>query len=122
MAVSASFRTFALEQLGRGIRGIRGRSMFGGVGVYAGQRFFALIDDDTLFLKVDDTTRPAFESRGMGPFRPSGDGGETMQYYQVPEDVLEDPTELAVWALKAVEVANRAKVRQSSRKGGRSRS
>jgi len=119
MAVSASFRTFALEQLGRGIRGIRGRSMFGGVGVYAGERFFALIDDDTLYFKVDDTTRPDFESRGMGPFRPSGEGGETMQYYQVPEEVLEDPAELAAWAGKAVEVANRAKAGRSPRKGRR---
>jgi len=75
MAVSASFRTFALEQLGRDIRGVRGRSMFGGVGVYAGERFFALIDDDTLYFKVDDTTRPDFEARGMGPFRPGGAGG-----------------------------------------------
>ena len=116
MAVSASFRTFALEQLGRDIRGVRGRSMFGGVGVYAGERFFALIDDDTLYFKVDDTTRPDFEARGMGPFRPSGESGETMQYYQVPEEVLEDPAELAVWAGKAVEVANRAKARRSLRR------
>jgi TfoX/Sxy family transcriptional regulator of competence genes len=38
-----------------------------------------------------------------------------MQYYQVPEEVLEDPGELAVWAGKAVEVATRAKARRSRR-------
>ncbi len=27
----------------------------------------------------------------MRPFRPFGDDKGTMQYYQVPEDVLEDP-------------------------------
>lgn len=36
--------------------------MFGGVGLYAGELFFALIDDDILYLKADDTTRAAFEA------------------------------------------------------------
>ena len=41
--VSPSFRTFVLEQLGRCVPSIRGRNMFGGVGIYAGELFFALI-------------------------------------------------------------------------------
>ena len=32
-----------------------------------------------------------------------------MQYYQVPEDVLEDPEELGTWMDGAVEVARRKK-------------
>jgi DNA transformation protein and related proteins len=109
MAVSPSFRTFVLEQLGRGVQGIRGRSMFGGVGIYAGEVFFALIADDTLYFKVDDSNRPEFESRGMGPFQPYGEGGELMQYYRVPEDLLEDPEALTHWAEQAIVVARRAK-------------
>ena len=83
--------------------------MFGGVGVYAGDLFFALIDDDLVYFKVDDQNRPAFETRGMGPFMPGGAGGEVMQYYQVPEDVLEDPEELGLWLDAAVDVARRKK-------------
>jgi DNA transformation protein len=83
--------------------------MFGGVGIYAGDLFFALIDDDLVYFKVDDANRPAFEARGMGPFMPGGDGGEVMQYYQLPEDVLEDPEELGRWMEAAVEVARRKK-------------
>jgi DNA transformation protein and related proteins len=64
--------------------------MFGGVGIYGGELFFALIDDDTLYFKVDESTRPEFEARGMGPFQPYGEEGETMGYYRVPEDLLED--------------------------------
>ena len=79
MSVSPSFRTFVLEQLGRTTPSIRARSMFGGVGIYAGDLFLALIDDDALYLKVDDFTRSEFEAQGMGPFRPSGMGGEVMQ-------------------------------------------
>jgi DNA transformation protein and related proteins len=115
MSVTPSFRTFALEQLGRGIQGVRSRNMFGGVGIYAGELFFALIADDTLYFKVDDSNRPDFQALGRGPFRPFGIEGETMQYYQVPEEFLDDPDELRVWAEKAIAVARRAKARTSRR-------
>jgi DNA transformation protein and related proteins len=118
MGVSSSFRTFVLEQLGRTTPGIRSRSMFGGVGVYAADLFFALLADDTLYFKVDDQTRPAFEHRGMMPFRPYGEAGEVMQYYEVPADVLEDPDALRGWVDAAIEVARRAR---SSRPRRRSR-
>jgi DNA transformation protein and related proteins len=91
--------------------------MFGGVGIYAGDRFFALIADDTLYFKVDESNRADFEARGMGPFRPYGEHGETMQYYQVPVDLLEDTEALRSWAEKAIAVANRKNV-ERRRRGG----
>jgi len=109
MSVSPSFRAYVLEQLARATPGIRARSMFGGVGIYASDLFFALIDDDILYFKVDATTRSDFEQRGMEPFRPGGPAGEVMQYYQVPEEVLEDPDQLRRWAGAALDVAHRAK-------------
>jgi DNA transformation protein len=114
MSVSPSFRSFVLEQLARTTPGIRARSMFGGVGIYAADLFFALLDDDTLYFKVDDATRPQFEERGMTPFRPDGGNGEVMRYYEVPADVLEDPDALGAWVDASIAVARRAK-------GGRSR-
>jgi DNA transformation protein and related proteins len=89
--------------------------MFGGVGIYAGEIFFALIADDTLYFKVDDSTRGDFEARGSGPFRPYGEHGETMQYYRLSEELLEDPEELGMWAERAIDVARRAKGRASRR-------
>jgi DNA transformation protein and related proteins len=112
VSVSDGFRTFVLEQLARTMPGLRARNMFGGVGLYAGDLFFALMDDDVLYFKVDDNTRTRFEELGMGPFRPFGDGGEVMQYYEVPADVLEDAEALAPWATDAVEVAKRARSRK----------
>lgn len=113
MSVSESYRTFLLDQLGRAADRIRMKSMFGGAGVYAGEHFFAIVDDDVLYLKVDDTNRPDFEARGMGPFRPFGEGGEVMQYYQLPEELLEDPDELKPWLEKAIGVAKRKKRRKT---------
>jgi len=90
--------------------------MFGGVGIYTGELFFALIADDTVYFKVDDQTRPEFERRGLGPFRPYGEQGEAMQYYQVSEDLLEDAETLRPWAEQAVEVARRARRRPSRKR------
>lgn len=115
--MSQSFRTFALEQLRRIRLDIRARSMFGGVGIYAGDLFFALIADDTLYFKVDDSNRLLFEARGLGPFRPGGPTGEVMQYYEVPEDVLEDPEALRPWADAAIEVARRKRRFKPRRRG-----
>ena len=109
MAVSAEYRDWVVEQL-RTHGPITHRSMFGGVGLYMDGLFFALIDDDVLYFKVDDVNRPDFEAAGSGPFRPYGDE-RTMQYYEVPADVLEDRPALGAWAAKAVDVARRAKKR-----------
>ena len=109
MAVSPSFRTYVLDQLGRVATDIRSRGMFGGVGIYSGELFFALIDDDTLYLKVDDSNRSDFEAVGMGPFRPFGEGGETMQYYEVPAELLDGGEQLGEWVEKAIGVARRAR-------------
>jgi len=113
MAVSANYRAFILEQLARALPEIRARAMFGGVGVYSGAHFFALMDNDTLFFKVDDVTRPDFVDIGMPPFRPFGDGGDAMQYYEVSAELIEDHESLRVWAQRAVAVARRAKVRRT---------
>ena len=112
MTVSPTFRTFIVDQLARVVPRLRARSMFGGVGIYAGDLFFALIADDTLYFKVDDSNRADFEARDMGPFRPYGDGGEVMQYYAVPEDLLEDPEALRPWAERAIAVAARKKAKR----------
>jgi DNA transformation protein len=84
--------------------------MFGGVGIYSGELFFALIADDTLYFKVDDSNRGDFAARRMGPFRPYGEDGESMQYYHVPEDLIEDPEVLRPWAEKAIAVASRRRL------------
>lgn len=109
MAISDSYRIFVLEQLGR-VTPVTAKSMFGGVGIYGGGMFFALIAEDRLYFKVDDSTRPDFECLGMEPFRPYGED-HAMGYYEVPADVVEDPGQLASWMQKALNVATKAKRR-----------
>ena len=50
---------------------------------------FAIIADETLYLKADDTNRAAFEAEGMGPFTyQAKDRVNTMSYWEVPERLL----------------------------------
>jgi len=117
MAVSDGFLDFVLEQL-EPLGNVSARRMFGGVGLYSGDLFFAVLDNDTLFFKVDETNIGAFVDAGMGPFRPYPDKPEaSMNYYQVPVNVLEDRDELVTWAGRAVEVSRAA--RQSRRTSSR---
>ena len=113
MPVTDSFIAFIVEQL-EGAGAITTKRMFGGVGIYAGDLFFALLSREVLYLKVDDSNRADFEAAGAGPFRPYGPGGEVMQYYEVPAAVLEDADELARWAVKSIAVA---RARQTSKPG-----
>ncbi|HEX2095489.1 MAG TPA: TfoX/Sxy family protein [Longimicrobiaceae bacterium] len=109
MPVSPEYREYVLEQLGRVVP-VTARSMFGGVGIYSEGVFFALMDDDLLYFKVDDTNRPDYERAGKGPFRPFGEESAAMGYYEVPGELLESPDELRSWVEKALAVA-RAKRR-----------
>jgi DNA transformation protein len=94
-----SFRDFVLDQL-HSLGDIRCRAMFGGYGLYLGEDFFGIVYDGRLYFKTDEGTRKKYERNGMGPFAPS----ETQvlkNYFEVPEEVLEDAEELTVWAREA---------------------
>jgi DNA transformation protein len=106
MPVSEEYLEHVLEQL-QNVNQVDTKKMFGGVGIYLDGLFCALNADDVLYFKVDDMNRPDYEAAGMGPFRPKWEGSQAMQYYEVPEAVLEDPEKLELWANKAMDVARR---------------
>lgn len=117
MAVTSNFRDYVLEQL-HALGALRVRRMFGGMGLYCDELFFALIDDDVLYFKVDDSNRDDYVARGCEPFRPLADepGAISMSYFRVPEDVLEDEETVRIWARKAVTVAGTAAAAKAFRK------
>ncbi len=97
-AADAGFVAFVLDQLSD--PAARTRAMFGGHGLYLGERFVGIVHRGRLYLKVDDASRSAYEARGMGPFRP-GPGTTMRGYFEVPPEVLEDPAELRRWTSRA---------------------
>jgi DNA transformation protein and related proteins len=110
LRVTPDFREFVLEQLAS-VHELRSRRMFGGIGLYSGERFFGIVAADELFFKVDDGNRAAFEAAGSEPFRPLADPRRpvSMSYFRVPIEVLEDAGELAAWARAAIRASTSSK-------------
>jgi len=98
--ITDSFKEFVLDQL-RDPGRIACRSMFGGYGLYSRGCFFGIIHKGRLYFKTDSRTVAAYIDKGMKPFRPNAK--QTLKtYYEVPEDVIEDPERLSHWARKAI--------------------
>jgi DNA transformation protein len=115
MAVSDAFLTFALDQLSS-VRGLVSKRMFGGIGLYGEETFFAVIDNDTMFFKVDDATVVRYKALRMPPFNPMPDKGPMLGYYQVPVSVLEDVEALTEWAREAIAVGKRSGTKKRAKK------
>lgn len=103
MAVSDEFLKYVTDQFSA-LGPVRTRRMFGGVGIYHDEKFFALIDNDTLYLKTDVANEPRFKKAGMTPFQPWP--GHIMNYWTVPSDVFENKESLAEWSKGALAAAS----------------
>ena len=92
------------------------KRMFGGAGIWAGGLMFALMFDGAIFLKVDEASIPDFEREGSRPFvytraKSKGRVGRaSLSYWRLPDRLYDDPDELAVWANRALAIAQRKKV------------
>jgi DNA transformation protein and related proteins len=105
VAVTNDYLQWVLEQLS-GVGRLTTRRMFGAVGIYRGEVFFAIISSDVLYFKVGDANRADYERRGARQFHPYRDRPQlSMNYYEVPADILEDPEECALWAERAIAAA-----------------
>jgi DNA transformation protein len=72
------------------------RRMFSGQGIFCDGVMFALVADDTLYLKGDDDMKPAFLDAGSSPFTYEKVRGEIEL---PPDEVGEDVEKLLGWAI-----------------------
>lgn len=94
---------------------VRVRRMFGGYGLSIDGLTFALVADETLYLKVDEVNRGSFAALGLVPFRPMPDKPVTLSYYPPPEQALDDRDELLPWARSGFEAALRAAAKKAAK-------
>ena len=94
------------------------KQMFGGWGLYHDGLFFALIIEDTLYLKVDEDNLTQFESARLPSFVYVTKDGDriAMSYYQAPPEALESAAAMVDWARSGYGAALRAKTRKPIRK------
>jgi DNA transformation protein len=92
------------------------RRMFSGAGLYCDGVIFGLVVRGTIYLKADETSRADFAREGSCPFtysrgKASGRPSEhALPYWRLPDRLYDDPDELAVWAERALAIAQRQKV------------
>ena len=116
MAHSDEYLSF-VEELFAPAFPVRIRRMFGGAGIFWEEVMIGLIAYERIYLKADETTRPDFEAEGSKPFVFTPKSGErvAMSYLELPERLYDEPDELRAWALKARDVAMRAKATPKKR-------
>jgi len=86
MATRPEFAQFITEQLGGAAHGVTCRKMFGEYGLHCYGKFFALICDDTLFLKPTHAAEALLAARdALTPAPPYDSAGD---YYRIdcPDD------------------------------------
>ena len=90
---------------------VEARPRFGGWALYHQSLVFAIVAQDTLYLKVDDVNRERFLAAGGYPFQYPGRGGDpvTMSYWTPPDSAVDDAEELSAWAQSGFEAARRAR-------------
>lgn len=107
MVASEGFAAFLRDHLAP-LEPLHLRRMFGATGLFAQGVMFGIVDDDTLYLRVDDANRAAFAEAGPPLAYAKGDRQVLLSYRPVPDRLLDEPEELLAWARLALAAAHRA--------------
>jgi len=108
MVASDSFAEFLSEQLAP-LGRITMRRMFGKTGVFCNGLMLGMVTDNTLYLRVDDDNRAAFQEAASSPPLNYRKKGETidLSFWRAPERLFDEPDELVTWARIALAAAHR---------------
>ncbi len=112
--MSDDFVDYVIELLGP-FGTVVSRRMFGGHGVYLDGLMFALVSEDTLYLKADEMNRIEFEQAGCEIFSYARKGKRaTLGFFRAPEDAMESPELMLPWARTAYAAALRTNAKKQA--------
>ncbi|MEO0981364.1 MAG: TfoX/Sxy family protein [Pseudomonadota bacterium] len=112
------FHEFVIE-LFEPLGPVRVKRMFGGAGVFAGDVMFALLAEDVIYIKTDESLRADLEAEGSEPFlyeRPSDGKSFDMGYVSLPSGAMDEAEEASAWGRRALDVALKAAKTKKPRK------
>jgi DNA transformation protein len=98
---------------------VRLRRFFGGEGICAGEIMIGMVFDDTIYFKTDAETRKAFLAEKSRPFSfLKRSTGETIvtTWFALPDQLYDEPEELARWARAALAVASASPAAKKKRR------
>ncbi len=85
---------------------VRARRMFGGMGVYTGEKMFAFLLEDDIGLKLcPEDLEEAMKLPGAGPMRPDKDTEPMREYVKMPKQVLDDLESFLFWVERSATYA-----------------
>ena len=120
MAVSSEYKAFVAE-IFEPLGAVDIKHMFGGAGVYYRDVMFGLIFNETIYLKADAINQEMFEEADAERFRFKPQTGKNagkeiaMSFWELPEELFDDPDALVNWLHASVDAAYRAKTRKSKK-------
>jgi DNA transformation protein len=103
VAVSPEFADHLRDLFGA-LGPVETRRMFGGAGVYLDDAMFALVVDDTLYMKADAGLARVYAEAGSEPFSyDTRTGARTIPgLMRLPDSALDDPDEALDWARRSL--------------------
>jgi DNA transformation protein len=108
MVASPEYTEFLLEQLAP-LGRVTTRRMFGKTGVFCDGAMLGMVTANTLYFRVDDDNRAAFEEARSSPPLNYAKKGELidLSFWRAPDRLFDDPDELVKWARAALAAARR---------------
>src|SRR3972149_8425668 len=112
LAMSDDFVDYVMELFGP-FGTVVSRRMFGGHGMYLDGLMFAIVSEDTLYLKADEMNRIEFEQAGCEIFGYARKGRRaTLNFFRAPADAMESPELMLPWARTAYAAALRTNAKK----------
>lgn len=119
MAVSNGFLDQIAELLAP-LGHVTARKMFGGASLYCDGTIFAIVEDDVLYFKGDETSKRRYEDEGLKQFVYEGQTGPVaMPYWRAPERLFDEQDEMIGWARDALRAsANSGRAKSAKARKG----
>lgn len=93
---------------------VRARRMFGGMGVFTGERMFAFLIGEEIGLKLSPEDRDeAMQMPGAGTISSQPDAEPMQGYVRMPHEVLDDTEQFSSWVERSAEYAKRKAAHQA---------
>lgn len=87
---------------------VRARRMFGGMGIYTGEKMFAFLVGEEIGLKLcPEDASQAMDLPGAGPMKPDKDAEPMREYVRMPAEVLDNYDTFIYWVERSANYAKR---------------
>jgi DNA transformation protein and related proteins len=105
--LSMVYRPLRYEQMMRAAESydVRARRMFGGMGIYTGEKMFAFLYGEEIGLKLNPTDLQEALQLGAEPLRPDPNSEPMREYVRMPREVLDNFEVFTGWVERSATYA-----------------